>query len=329
MKIKTILITGGTGFLGRSLVAGLVGAGHRLRILDNDSRGSVRKLEAIAKRVEFVSGDIRDSVAVRRAVEGAEAVFHLAYINGTEFFYTRPEEILEVAVKGMVNVLDACRAEGVRELFLASSSEVYQNPPRVPTDESAPLTVPDVLNPRFSYGGGKIISELLALNYGRKDFDRVVVFRPHNVYGPDMGREHVLPQFSLRLRNLFREQPAGIPDFPIQGSGKETRAFIHIRDFTQALLLLLEKGRHREIYHLGTENEITIADLASLVAREGFGREIRIVPGPLQEGSPPRRCPDTRKIRALGFQPAVPLPVGVAETARWYAEKTEGRILRS
>ena len=104
------------------------------------------------------------------------------------------------ACKGMINVIDACRAHGVGRLMLASSSEVYQTPPQVPTDESAPLVVPDPLNPRYSYGGGKIISELMAINYGRKFFERVLIFRPHNVYGPDMGCEHVIPQFALRLK---------------------------------------------------------------------------------------------------------------------------------
>ncbi len=71
-------------------------------------------------------------------------------------------------MKGMVNVLDACRAANVRRLVFASSSEVYQTPPQVPTDDSAPLVVPDPTNARYSYGGGKIISELMAINYGRK-----------------------------------------------------------------------------------------------------------------------------------------------------------------
>ena len=70
---------------------------------------------------------------------------------------------------------------------------MWRTLPRVPTDESVPLSVPDVLNPRYSYGGGKIISELLAVNYGRKSFTRTTIFRPHNAYGPDMGREHVIP----------------------------------------------------------------------------------------------------------------------------------------
>ena len=70
----------------------------------------------------------------------------------------------------------------------------------MPTDESVPLVVPDPLNPRLSYGAGKIISEMMAINFGRKHFERVLIFRPHNVYGPDMGFDHVIPQFAVRLK---------------------------------------------------------------------------------------------------------------------------------
>ena len=142
-----------------------------------------------------------------RAVRGVDEVHHLAFVNGTEFFYSAPELVLDVGVKGMINVIDACRATASRNLVLASSSEVYQTPPQVPTDESAPLLVPDPPNPRYSYGGGKIISELMAINYGRKLFDRVLIFRPHNVYGPDMGFEHVIPQFALRLKQAGGAAP--------------------------------------------------------------------------------------------------------------------------
>ena len=87
----------------------------------------------------------------------------------------------------MMNVLDACISNKIEDLILASSSDVYQSPKEVPTSENVPLIVPDLLNPRYSYGGGKLISELLAINYGRSHFERVVIFRPHNVFGPDMG----------------------------------------------------------------------------------------------------------------------------------------------
>ena len=109
----------------------------------------------------------------------------------------------------MINVIDACRKQKVGRLMLASSSEVYQTPPHIPTDETAPLTVPDVLNPRYSYGAGKLISEVMAINFGRKFFERVLIFRPHNVYGPDMGFEHVIPQFALRLISSRKRSPQG------------------------------------------------------------------------------------------------------------------------
>jgi len=116
---RKILVTGGTGFIGSALVKGLLAAGAVVRSLDNDSRGSIDRLRDVEGDVEQITGDIRDSGAVREAVRGMDCVCHLAYINGTEFFYTMPELILEVAIKGMMNVLDACVAEGVRDLVLA------------------------------------------------------------------------------------------------------------------------------------------------------------------------------------------------------------------
>jgi nucleoside-diphosphate-sugar epimerase len=317
LKGKSYLVTGGTGFIGAGLIQGLLAAGARVRSLDNNSRGSADRLGKIALHVELVTGDIRDPAAVGRAVRGMDSVCHLAYVNGTEFFYSKPDLVLEVAVKGMMNVLDACLAHGVGELVLASSSEVYQTPPRVPTDETAPLVVPDVLNPRFSYGGGKIICELLAINYGRARLQRVLIFRPHNVYGPNMGWEHVIPQFALRLRELHRGQPAGSLRFPIQGNGQETRSFTYIDDLVSGVLRMMEHGQHLNVYHIGSGLETTIADLAHEVAR-CFGREISLAAGALQPGSTLRRCPDISKLRALGFVPEVSLADGLARTVPWY-----------
>src|SRR3954471_14059164 len=223
--MSKILVTGGSGFIGSALVKALLRGGHKVRVLDDNSRGSPRRLQDVAKDIEFIAGDIRDAGAVERAASGQDEVHHLAFVNGTEFFYTQPELVLDVGVRGMVNVIDACRKHSVGTLVLASSSEVYQTPPKVPTAEDAPLSIPDPLNPRYSYGGGKLISELMAINYGRKFFERVLIFRPHNVYGPDMGWEHVIPQLALRLHKLGKRQPSGQLRFDIQGDGRETRSF--------------------------------------------------------------------------------------------------------
>ena len=116
-----------------------------MRALDDNSRGNARRLAEVANDIEFIAGDIRDPGAVDRAAQGLDEIHHLAYVNGSQFFYTQPDLVLDVGVRGMVNVIDACRKHGIGKLVLASSSEVYQTPPLIPTDESAPLTIPDPL----------------------------------------------------------------------------------------------------------------------------------------------------------------------------------------
>jgi nucleoside-diphosphate-sugar epimerase len=182
-----ILVTGGSGFVGSALVKALVESGAKVRVLDDNSRGAPRRLASVERDIEFIAGDVRDPATVDAAVRDVTEVHHLAFVNGTEFFYSAPDLVLDVGIKGMVNVIDSCRRHGVRTLIVASSSEVYQSPPQVPTNETVPLVVPDPHNPRLSYGAGKIISEVMAINYGRAHFDRVLIFRPHNAYGPDMG----------------------------------------------------------------------------------------------------------------------------------------------
>lgn len=321
---RAILVTGGTGFIGAALVRRLVGLGHRVRVLDDNSRGANRRLEGVLDKVELVIGDVRDLESVRGAVRGMDTVMHLASVNGTEFFYTKPELVLDVGVRGMLAVLDACRAEGVRDLLYASSSEVYQTPPMVPTPETVPLSIPDPLNPRYCYGGQKLIGELLAINYGRTGFDRVAIFRPHNVYGPDMGWEHVLPQFALRMADAVDKHPEGIIDFPIQGDGSQTRAFVHIDDFTDGLVHILERGRHLEIYHIGTTEERTMAEAAQAVASH-LGREIRLVPQPAPAGGTPRRAPTIDKLAALGYRPRIRLEDGLPSLVDWYVANRDKR----
>ena len=318
MSGRKYLVTGGTGFLGSALVKQLVRDGHQVRVLDDNSRGRAARLADIEGHYEYFPADVRDPVAVARACQGIEMVCHLAFVNGTEFFYTKPELVLDVAVKGMVNVLDGCKAHDVPDLFLMSSSEVYQTPPRVPTDESAPLSIPDPLNPRYSYAAGKIISEIMAINYGRQRFRRVVTVRPHNVYGADMGFEHVVPQFALRMRELRASAADPVP-FPIQGSGEQTRSFVYIDDFTDGVVLAMEKGEHLGIYHVGTLEEVTMIQLAEKVGK-CFGRRIQVVPGKLPEGGTNRRCPDIAKISRLGYAPKFTLDDALPQVARWYDE---------
>ncbi|HYS46447.1 MAG TPA: NAD-dependent epimerase/dehydratase family protein [Rhizomicrobium sp.] len=312
------LVTGGSGFLGAACVRRLVKDGHKVRVLDNNSRGRMRRLDDVIDDIEVIEGDVRNAAIVDSAVAGTEEVLHLAFLNGTEFFYKYPELVLDIGIRGMLNVLDACRARGVGRLCLASSSETYQQPPVVPTPEDVPLVVPDVLNPRYSYGGGKLISELMALNWGRTGFDRVTVFRPHNIYGPDMGWEHVIPQFCLRAIDLIAANPSGPLSFDIKGGGDQTRAFCHVDDFVDGVAALLRNGAHMNVYHIGNPEELTIAALAKKVVGY-FGREIALRSTESFKGETSRRSPDIAKLRGLGYSPHISLDEGLRGTLDWYA----------
>jgi len=314
-----VLVTGGSGFLGAALTIKLLREGWQVRVLDDNSRGRPRRLESVANDIEFVEGDVRDADAVDRATQGVDAVAHLAFVNGTEFFYSKPELVLSVGVKGAINTLESALKHGVARYWLMSSSEVYQTPPRVPTDESAPMSIPDPLNPRYSYGGGKLISELLAINYGRERFEQVTIVRPHNVYGPDMGYEHVIPQFITRVDALCRQTPGTRIQVPIKGDGTQTRSFVYIDDFTNGCAAAFLRGAHMNIYHVGTMDELTISELALKVA-ESFGRTATIVPSEAPSGETSRRCPDIAKVSKLGYQPSISIGEGLARTRGWYIE---------
>ena len=305
-----VLVTGGAGFLGCALVKRLVAAGKSVRVLDDCSRGDSSRLDEVAASIDLVEGDVRDPAVADEAVRGCDRVLHLAAVNGTELFYDDPGRVLEVAVRGTLNTMDAAKAHGCSRYLLASSSEVYNHPSRVPTDETERLLIPDPRNPRFSYSGGKILGELLALHYLQPGGVDAVIVRPHNVYGPDMGWEHVIPQFAVRLAEL---REAGGPEplpFRIQGDGSDTRAFCFIDDAVDAILLALERGEPGGIYHVGVDEETSIAHLAGLLASIA-GVRIELQPGPSPPGAPRRRCPDISRLRDLGYSPTVPLEEGL------------------
>jgi len=320
--VTRAVVTGGGGFIGSYLVRSLVARGWDIVVVDNLARGRVERLQPVMDQLDWRQGDARDLALMTEAARGAEVIFHLAAVNGTENFYTRPELVLDVGLRGALAAVESGRAAGVPDLVVASSAEVYQTPPKVPTDEDVPLTLPDSLNPRYSYGGSKIVSELIAFNYAQEHYRKVQVFRPHNVYGPDMGWKHVLPQFIIRAKELVEKHPTGIVPFPIQGDGQETRAFCYVDDVVDGIVTMYEHGGHREVYHIGNPEMVSIADLVKIIASY-FGREFELVKGELAAGGTRVRCPDIGKMSALGYEPSVALVEGVRRTADWYVDNTQ------
>ena len=308
------LVVGSKGFLGAPLRAALDAIGADLP----ESNVLYDREQSIDELLRYHTG----------RGENIEAVWHLAALNGsTAGFYERPWDVLETQVRGTLNVIDACKRYGVKTLVLFSSSEVYQAPPVVPTPEDVPLVVPDIANPRYSYGGSKIAAELLAWH---SPIERCFVVRPHNVFGPTQRPGHVIPDMIIRA--------ARTPDrgtFDINGA--TTRSFIYIDDFTDAMMTIWKnvserQGRVREIFHVGTEEQVSMVALAGMISeavgrknagpnRDMYAYRFKTNPGPA--GGTPFRCPDTKKLRALGWSPKMSLDEGLRRTVAAYLAKQQ------
>jgi len=304
MRKKTFVVTGGTGFIGSNICDLLVKEKHRVKIFDNNSRGSINQIKKIKNKIKFIKGDIRNKQLLDKELKNADAVIHLAYVNGTKYFYSKPILVLDIAVKGIMNVIEACIKNKIKELYLASSSEVYQTPNKIPTDENEPLKIPNIFNPRYSYGGGKILTELLGIHYGKKYFKKLIIFRPHNVYGPNMGYDHVIPEFINRFKSKKSK------NFKIQGTGSEIRSFIYIEDFIDAFNLILKRGKHLNIYNIGTNEKIKIKNLAYKLSKI-LKKKITIKKTSPAEGGTKIRVPNINKIKKLGFKAKFSLDRGL------------------
>ncbi len=304
-KIKTYLVTGGTGFIGSNICNMLLKEGNKVNIFDNNFRGRFNRIDRKNRgNFRFFKGDIRNKDQLLKSFKKVDVVIHLAYINGTKHFYKNPTLVLDVAIKGLMNVIDICIKKKVKEIYIASSSEVYQTPFKVPTSEKEMMKIPDVMNPRYSYGGGKILSELVGINYGRKYFKKLIIFRPHNVYSEDMGNEHVIPEFIRKFKNLKNNR------FKIIGTGNEIRSFIHIDDFVQAFKLIMKKGKHLNIYNIGTNEKIKISKLANIMSKI-LKKKIIIQRENKHKGGTNIRIPDISKIKKIGFKQNISLMKGL------------------
>lgn len=318
-----VLILGGLGSIGFQLAKSLAEQNNFVTIADNQERGIIdSEVGELLKEFNIIyqNIDITDQKEFDKLERDYDYVYHLAMINGTKNFYERPVDVLNVGVRGTINVLEWFKLLNKSKILFASSNEAYAswinlNGGPIPTPETVPLCIDNVFNPRWSYGGSKLIGEILFTNYGKKFEFPYTIVRYHNSYGPRMGKDHVIPQFINKILN--KEDP-----FIIKG-GEETRAFCYIDDTIRATQMAMESDKtNGEILHIGNNDETRIKDLAEVMFYLFEWRPNKVVIEPAPEGSVKRRCPDLTKINKLvGYKPKVSLKEGLIKTYKYYEQE--------
>lgn len=325
-----VLITGGAGFIGYHLARHLLETTeHTLTLVDNMWRG--KHDEDFADmvqhpRVTLVIGDLTDSSFVASLPTDFDYVYHLAAVNGTRLFYEVPHEVLRINIQSLFNMLDWVKTYDKKpRLLFTSSNEAYagalesfgQLP--LPTPEDVPLVVSDVYNPRWTYGGSKLIGELMVINYAKSFGIPAVIVRPHNFYGPRAGTDHVIPQMSARI--LAHEDP-----FVIYGAD-ETRSFCYIEDAVRGMRHVMEApdfSRERaEIFHIGSDEETNIEELADILFEIAGWRPKTITKAESKQGSVKRRLPHTGKLQKKGWKHDTQQKDGLKKTFEWYKKSSK------
>jgi len=290
--MSKILVTGSSGFIGRHLVSALRCEGHEVFEAD---------------RVKGV--DLTDPSVVR-LLPDVDTVVHLAAFNGTRHFYQRPLDVIRDNVLPTQYLLD--RYAGRVDLFVftgtcesyAGMTDDYAWP--VPTPETVPLIVTDVQNPRWSYGGSKILNELQCAAAHSQLGQDYVILRYHNVYGPGQ-RDHFIQEFWQRAQQ---------GEFSLYG-WENTRSWMYINDAIEATMSVMSTPACRnEIINIGTDQEHTIREMAEMImSAAGLRGELLLHDAPA--GSVKRRCADTEKLyRLTGFQPRYTIHQGIDLTVR-------------
>jgi UDP-glucose 4-epimerase len=302
-----VLITGGAGFVGATLVRRLVESGHAVRVFDNYSTGDASYLAGVD--AEQVEGDIRDAAALDAALAGMDAVIHLAAAGSVVMSVQDPAMNFDANVVGTFRVLDAARRAGVERIVQASTGGALIGDATPPVDERS---LPKPISP---YGASKLAGEGYAYAFAKAYGLRTVALRFANVYGPWSAHK----QGAMTL--FFRAIHAGEP-LVIYGDGTSSRDYTHVDDIARALQLALERGLPGgTVLHIASGVETTVAELARL-CREAAG-----VPDHPVEYRPARAGEVSRNFAAydlaeemLGYKPSIDRETGIRLTWEWYQE---------
>lgn len=303
--IRTVLVTGGAGFIGSALAGRLVARGDRVRIIDDLSAGSPRYLDGVD--VDLVEASLSDRDAVRAAIVGADAVVHLAARAGIVDSITSPMATFRANVVDTVELLETARQAGIGRFVLASSNAVIGNA-EPPLDEEMPA------RPLSPYGASKLAGEAYCQAYAASFGMVACALRFSNVYGPrSLHKKSVVATW---LRAIFEDEP-----IVVHGTGEQTRDFIYVDDLADGIIASLDGPAEDvagEVFQVGTGTETTVNELADGV-RQASNRPVQIQHAAGRAGEAMRNVGRVEKAAArLGFRAGVPIIEGLEATAAWF-----------
>ncbi len=307
----TVLVTGGAGLIGSHIVDRLVDAGAgEIRVLDNLLRGRMDNLSnAMGRRkIGFIEGDVRDRATVRRAVSGADYVFHQAAIRIT-LCAEQPRECMDVLVMGTFNVFEAAVESKVRKIVYASSASVYGAAEQFPTNEKH-----HPWGNRTLYGAAKVMNEGIAASFNDMYGLSSVGLRYFNVYGPRMDVTGAYTEVFIRWLDCIDRSRRP----QIHGDGTASMDLIYVEDIARANLLAMISNQTTGAYNVASGTEISLLDLWAGMQRVTGAHHLTPEFHPPRKINIPRRLADTTKAkRDLGFSAEVDLDEGLRRIAEW------------
>ena len=324
LKNKSILLTGGDGFIGSHLAEELVNKCGKLRVLTQyNSLNSWGWLDNsnLTNSMDIWHGDIRDPGYCRKLVEGIDTIFHLAALIAIPYSYQAPSSYVNTNMMGTTNMLEAAVEKGVESFYQTSTSEVYGSALQVPISEDHPL------QPQSPYSASKIASDSIAKSFYYSFDLPVTIVRPFNTYGPRQSARAVIPTIISQVLNGCNQ---------IQlGALSPTRDFNYVTDTCQGFIdIAANGGLPGEAINIGSNREISIGDLTLLILTLMNKEHIEIVCH--QERIRPeksevnRLLADSTKIQKLcNYKPKMNLKDGLAETIKWFSDSNNLRRYRS
>ena len=315
--MSKVLVTGGAGYIGAHVAAELLKSGYSIRIYDDFSNGLHRRVDG--KFRDIVDGDMLDRVKLLAALDGIDAVIHLAAKKAVEESVKDPLKYYENNVGGTLNLLGAMAAKGVKQLVYSSSAAVYS-----PNDKEA-VVEDDPTAPLSPYGASKLLSEQLISSVGSAEQISNISLRYFNVVGSniaefgDNSKDNLVPKVFLALKNGKRPQIYG-SDYPTP-DGTCIRDYIHVQDLALAHLAALKKvesGYVTQVYNVGSGKGYSVKEMMDQISKS-IGRDINPELSQARAGDSPKLIASIDKIKEqLGWSPKASLEEMI--DSAWQAE---------